>query len=64
VVRSKAACGNDAVSMRMKLQSLIPSVEHTEEADLGSKVPWIASDLEQGLCACMKKQVVDEPLVL
>jgi hypothetical protein len=39
-------------------------MEHAEEADLGSKMPGIASDLKQGLGACVKKQVVDEPLVL
>jgi hypothetical protein len=48
----------------MKLQALIPTMEHAEEADLGSKVPWIASDLKQGLSAGVKEQVVDEPLVL
>jgi hypothetical protein len=48
----------------MKLQALIPAVEHAEETDLGSKMPWIASDLKQGLSAGVKEQVVDEPLVL
>jgi hypothetical protein len=48
----------------MKLQALIPAVEHTEETDLGAKMPWIASDFKQGLSAGMKQQVVDEPFVL
>jgi hypothetical protein len=48
----------------MKLQALIPAVEHAEETDLGSKMPWIAGDLKQGLSAGVKEQVVDEPLVL
>src|ERR1700736_6530045 len=50
--------------MRMELQTLIPAMEHAEEADLGSKMPWIAGDLKQGLSAGVKEQVVDEPLVL
>src|ERR1035437_4043902 len=50
--------------MRMKLQALIPTVEHAEEADLGTEVSRIASDLEQGLSARVKEQVVDEPFVL
>src|ERR1039458_9794928 len=50
--------------MRMKLQALIPAMEHAEEADLGAKMPGIASDLKQGLGAGVKEQVVDEPLVL
>src|ERR1035441_8622086 len=50
--------------MRMKLQALIPAMEHAEEADLGSKMPWVAGDLKQGLSAGVKEQVVDERLVL
>ena len=64
MVRSETAGGNDAVDVRMKLQALIPAVEHAEETDLGSKMPWIASDFKQGLGAGVKEQVVDEPLVL
>jgi len=64
VVRGKAAGGKYAVGVRMKLQALIPAMEHAEEADLGSEMPRIAGDLKQGLGACVKKQVEDEPLVL
>jgi hypothetical protein len=39
VVRSEAAGGNYAVDMGMKLQALIPAMEHAEEADLGTEVP-------------------------
>jgi hypothetical protein len=48
----------------MELQALIPTVEHAEEADLGTEMPWITSDFKQGLSAGMEDQVVDEPLVL
>ena len=64
MIRSEAASGDYAVHMRMMLQSLVPGMEHAEEADPGSKVPWIASDLKQGLCTGVKEQVLDEPLVL
>src|SRR5580704_11225763 len=64
VVRSETAGGKHAVDVRMKLQALIPAMEHAEETDLGSKMPGIAGDLKQGLCACVEEQVVDEPLVL
>ena len=64
VVRCEAARGNDALYMRMKLQALIPTVEHAEEANLRSKMPRIARDLKQSLGAGVKEQVVDEPLVL
>jgi hypothetical protein len=39
-------------------------MEHAEETDLGSKMPWIAGDLKQGLSAGVKEQVVDQPFVL
>ena len=40
-----------AVNMRMMLQSLIPGMEHAEEADLGSQVTGIAGDLQQSFGA-------------
>ena len=49
VVRSEAAGGKHAVDMGMMLQSLVPGMEHAEEADLRAEVTRIASDLEQGL---------------
>ena len=64
MVRCKTAGGQYAVDMRMKLQALIPAMQHAEEADLGSEMPWIAGDLKQGLSARVKEQVVDEPFVL
>jgi len=64
VIQSEAAGGQHAVDMRMMLQSLVPSVEHAEEADLGSQVPGIASDLLQSCSAGVKQQVVDQPFIL
>src|ERR1035438_2872357 len=64
MIRSEAAGGNDAMDMRMKLQELIPGVEHAEEADLSSKMSRVASNLKQRLGTGVKEQVVDQPLVL
>ena len=50
--------------MRMMLQSLVPGVEHAEEADLGAEVPGIAGDLQQGFGAGPEQQIVDQPFVL
>jgi len=50
--------------MGMMLQSLVPGMEHAEEADLGSKVAWIAGDLQQRCSASVKQQVIDQPFVL
>ena len=64
MIRSEAAGGKYAVDMWMKLQPLIPTVEHAEEADLGSKMPRIASNLKQRLGTGVKEQVVDQAFVL
>jgi len=55
VARSEAASGDDAVNMRMMLQSLIPGMEHAEESDLCSQVPGIAGDFQQS-CGTGVKQ--------
>src|SRR5229473_4814329 len=62
VVRSETAGGQHAVDMGMMLQSLVPGMEHAEETYLGSKVPGIAGDLQQGFGAGVKQQVVDQSL--
>ena len=64
MVGSESAGGNYAVNVRMMLQLLIPGMEHAEEADLGTQVTRIAGDLQEGLRAGAKQQVVDHPLVL
>ncbi len=46
------------------LQSLVPGMEHAEDADLCPEVTRIASNLEQGLGTGMKQQIVDQPFVL
>src|SRR3989449_665536 len=50
--------------MRMMLQSLVPSMEHAEEADLRAEVTRIASDLQQSCSAGVKQQVIDQPFIL
>jgi len=64
VVRSEAAGSQHAVDMRMMLQLLVPGMEHAEETDLSPKMPRIAGDFKQSLCAGVEEQVVGEPLVL
>src|SRR5271155_1800935 len=65
VVQSETAGGQHAVDMgMMMLQSLVPGMEHAEEADLGSKVAWIAGDLQQSGSAGVKQQVIDQPFIL
>ena len=64
VVGSESTSGDYAVNVRMMLQSLIPGMEHAEEADLGAQVTRIAGDLQEGLGAGVKQQVVDQLLVL
>jgi exodeoxyribonuclease V alpha subunit len=49
VVRRKAAGGKYAVDVGMKLQALIPAMEHAEEADLGTEMPWVADAWQEGM---------------
>ena len=55
MVWSESAGSKHAVDMGMVLQTLIPGMEHAEEADLCAKVPGIASDLKQSLSAGLKQ---------
>src|ERR1700693_4911992 len=50
--------------MRMMLQSLVPSMEHAEEADLRAEVAWIAGNLQQSCSTGVKQQVIDQPFIL
>jgi hypothetical protein len=50
--------------MGMMLQPLIPGMEQAEEADLGSKVSRIASNLEQSGRTAAEQQAIDQPPVL
>jgi hypothetical protein len=48
------------MDMGMKLEFLVPGVEHTEEADLGTEMGGVARDFQQGFGAGPKQQTVDE----
>ena len=50
VVERESAGGDDTVNMGMKLQLLVPGMQHTEEADLGPETSGITSDLEESFC--------------
>jgi hypothetical protein len=64
VIRREASGGDHAVDMRMMLQSLIPGMEHAEEADLGAEVSRITSHFQQGCGTGVEQQAIDQPLVL
>jgi hypothetical protein len=46
VIAGESAGGNDTVDMRVKLEFLIPGMEHAEETDLGSEMGRIARHFE------------------
>jgi hypothetical protein len=48
----------------MKLEFLIPGVEHAEEANLGTEMSGVASDFEKGFRAGAKQQTIDHFFVL
>ena len=46
MIVGESAGGDDTVDLRMKLEFLIPGVEHAEEADLGTEMGGIARDFQ------------------
>src|ERR1700745_1039551 len=60
VIRTEAASGDYTVDMRMKLQALIPTVEHAEDTDFGAGMTRVAGDLKEGLGTGVKEKVGDE----
>ena len=64
VIQRESAGGNDTVDMGMKLEFLVPGVQHAEEADLGSEMGGIARDLQQSFGTGPEQQTVDEFPVL
>jgi hypothetical protein len=47
VIEGEPTGRDDTVDMGMKLEFLVPGVKHAEEADLGTEMSWVASDLEK-----------------
>lgn len=45
--------------MRVEQQSLIPTKQHTEAADLSTEMATVACDHQQCLCTSAKQQVED-----
>src|SRR5512142_911730 len=64
VIAGESARGNDTVDMGMKLEFLVPGVEHAEEADLRSEMGRVACDFQQSFGAGSEQQTIDEFLVL
>jgi hypothetical protein len=54
VIERESAGRDDTVYVGMKLEFLVPGVEHAEEADLGTEMSWVASDLEKSFRTCTK----------
>jgi hypothetical protein len=64
VIAGESAGGNDTVDMRVKLEFLIPGMEHAEEADLGSEMSGIASHFEQCLGTGLEQEMVQDLFVV
>ena len=52
------------MDMRVKLELLVPGMQHGEEANFRSEVFRIASDFEKCFCTGAEQQIVDDFLVL
>ena len=56
--------GHDAVDMGMVLESLVPGVQHGQEAQAGSEPFGIGGHLQQSLGHGAEQNAVDDPRVL
>ena len=52
------------MDMRVKLELLVPGVQHAEEADLGTEMSGIAGDLDKCFCTGPEQQIIDDLCVL
>ena len=64
VIEGQSAGGHHTMGMGVMFESLIPGVEHTEEADFGAEMLRVASDLEECFGAGLQQQMVQDFLVL
>jgi hypothetical protein len=60
VIERQPTGGNDAVGMRMKLELLVPSMQHGEEADFRAEVSRIASDFKKCFGTATEQQAIDD----
>ena len=58
MIRGQTSSGDHAMDMRMMLQSLVPGMEHAEEADLRAKVSRVACDLNESGCTGAEQQSI------
>jgi len=54
VITGESAGGNDTVDMRMKLEFLVPGMQHAEEADLGAEMGRVTRHCEKSFGAGTK----------
>ena len=64
VIGGQTAGRKYAMDMGMKLELLIPGVQHTEETDLGAKMLRIEGHFEQSLGAGVEQEIVDRKNVV
>ena len=64
VVEGQPTGRHHAMDMRVKLEFLIPGVQHAEEADLRTEVFWITCNLQKRFRTGAKQEIVDDLLVL
>ena len=52
------------MNMRVKLELLVPSMQHAEETDLGAEMPGIAGDFQECFCTGPEQQIIEDLGVL
>jgi len=64
VIERKAAGGNDAMNMRMSVELLTPSMQHTEETNFRTEVSRITRNFLKCFGTGAEQEIVEDLLVL
>ena len=64
VIEREPTRGDDAVDMGMNRESLVPGMQHAEEADLGAEMYGVPRHLQKRFCAGPQQQTIDDLFIL
>jgi hypothetical protein len=64
VIERQTTGGHDAMDMGVKLELLVPGVQHAEETDLSAEMSGSASDFEKGFCTGPEQQTIEDLAVV
>ena len=64
VIERESSGGDNTVDMGMKLELLVPGMQHAEEADLSPEMCGVPRHLQKRFCAGPQQQTIDDLFIL